>query len=249
MPASANRSSRQFSRNHPRSSPNTSGLISLTPGSSVSRISILSLPLKPSREMLSPDIPACAQSFASVGTVLYALPPLAIFQIPRHGGFQTGSQIHLRRPTQFAANPRCIDSVASVMTRAVPHVADQLPPRPLHRNLLVEKIAKRVNDLQIGSLGVAADIVGTSRHAIFDHAHQCPAVIGDEKPVAALLAVAVDRQLTALQRIDQHQRNELLRKLPRPVIVGTVRDYNRQSPGAVPCTDQMIGRRLACRIR
>src|SRR6056297_2735960 len=150
MPASANRSSRQFSRNHPRSSPNTSGRINLTPGRSVSRISMFSRPLRPAESLLSSGLPASAKPFAAVRAVLNSLPPVAVLEVPRHRGLQTGVKIHLRRPAQFVANARRVDGVAPIVTGAIGNVTDQRPSRPLARVALIEQIAQRVDAIEVG---------------------------------------------------------------------------------------------------
>ena len=69
-----------------------------------------------------------------------------------------------------------------------------------------------------------------------------------KQPVAHILPVAVDRQRLALQRIQNHQRNQLLRKLKRPVVVRAVRGQHRQSEGVKVRPRQMIRPRLRCRV-
>src|SRR6056297_4037426 len=187
----------------------------MTPGRSVLTISMLSLPFRPGEALLSPGFPASSEPFAAVRAVLYTLPPASVFKVPRHRGLQAGFQVHLRHPVKLVSNTRCIDGVAPIMARTIRHVADQLSSRLRSRNPLIEKIAQRVDDFHIGSLGIAADVVGPTRHTVFEHACQRSTVVGNEKPVAALLAVTVYRQFAALQGIDQHQRNELFRILSR----------------------------------
>jgi len=48
------------------------------------------------------------------------------------------------------------------------------------------------------------------------------------EPIAHLLAIAIHRQGPAIERIENHQRNEFFRELIRAVIVGTIRDRDRQ---------------------
>ena len=68
----------------------------------------------------------------------------------------------------------------------------------------------------------AADRVGGAGLAMLDHARQRLGVVLHEQPVAAVGAVAVDRQLLALQRVQRDQRDQLLRELPWAVIVGVL---------------------------
>ena len=63
------------------------------------------------------------------------------------------------------------------------------------------------------------------------------------QPVADLLAVAVDRQRAVFQRVGDHQRDQLLGELVRPVIVGGARDHHRQLVGdEVRPRQQIAGR-------
>ena len=109
----------------------------------------------------------------------------------------------------------------------------------------VEDRADGMHDFQIGLLVPAADIVGLAGLAGFQHAADGAAVIAHIEPVADLLAVAVDRQALARQRIQDHQRDQFFRKMVRAVIVAAVRRQHRQSIGMVPGADQMVGGRLA----
>ena len=48
------------------------------------------------------------------------------------------------------------------------------------------------------------------------------------EPVADIQAITVYREFLALQRIVDHEGNELLRELIRAVIIGAVRDIRRE---------------------
>ena len=113
----------------------------------------------------------------------------------------------------------------------------------------IELGADRAHHVQIAARLACADRVGGARLAVLEHPHQCRGVVLDEDPVAPVGAVAVDRQRLALQRVQRHQRDQLLGKLPGPVVVGRVGDDRRQPVGVVPRAHQMVGRRLAGGIR
>ena len=81
------------------------------------------------------------------------------------------------------------------------------------------------------------------------HQQDAGAVILDVQPVAHVAAVAVDRQRPAVERIEDHQRNQLLGKLERAVVVRAVGDQRRQAVGVEVGAHQVIGRRLARRVR
>src|SRR5687768_17642262 len=83
---------------------------------------------------------------------------------------------------------------------------------------LVQDGAQRVHHVQIFLLAIAADVIGLARStALEDHAEGF-AVVEYVEPIAHLLTVAVYRQRLARERVADHERDELLRELERPVI-------------------------------
>ena len=57
-----------------------------------------------------------------------------------------------------------------------------------------------------------------------EHEQDAGAVVLDVEPVAHVAAVAVDRQRLALERVQDHERDQLLGELVRAVVVRAVRD-------------------------
>ena len=90
---------------------------------------------------------------------------------------------------------------------------------PLLGPHLVHEIADRCNDIDVRPLAVAADVVRLSDPPVLENRPDRRAMIFDEQPVAHVLSVPVDGQLLALQRVQGHQGNKLLRKLKWPVII------------------------------
>ena len=74
-------------------------------------------------------------------------------------------------------------------------------------------------------------------------------MVADVEPVAHVPAVAVHGQRLAGERVDDHQRNELFRKLARPVVVRAVGRQRGQSVGVMIGAHQMVGRGLRCGVR
>lgn len=72
-----------------------------------------------------------------------------------------------------------------------------------------------------------ANVIGLAHTPFFDHLDQRPGMVFHIQPVADLLAIAVHRQGLAIQGIQDHVRDELLRKLIRPVIVRAVGQQHR----------------------
>ena len=105
------------------------------------------------------------------------------------------------------------------MARPVRYETDLLAVRFGRWLQVVEHIADGVHDFDRRAFRIAADIVRLPRAAFGGHDFEGRAMVADMQPVAYVLAVAVYGQLLALQRVEDHDRHELLRKLVGPVIV------------------------------
>ncbi len=73
-------------------------------------------------------------------------------------------------------------------------------------------------------------------------------MVGDVEPVANLPAVAVDRQVPALERVGDHERDQLLRELVRPVVVRAVGRDRGKAVGVVIGAHQVVGAGLGSRV-
>jgi hypothetical protein len=113
---------------------------------------------------------------------------------------------------------------------------------------LVHDVAQSVHHLEVRALVVAADVVGAPGLTPAYNEIEGPTVILDVEPVADVGALAVNRKLFAGDRVEDHQRDQLFRKLVRAVVVGTVGEGHRQVVGAVPRAHQVIGRRFRGRV-
>src|SRR5213079_1633195 len=134
-----------------------------------------------------------------------------------------------------------VDRVTPVMTRAVDHELD----------LIVgdfQNPEQLAHDLQVGSRLPQSDIVDFARSPSVEYSVQRPAVVFHEDPVAFVEAVAVDGKLLAFERISDHEREELLRKLVRPVIVRAASDDSGKAMGPAKTPHQEVRRRLAGRV-
>ena len=69
-------------------------------------------------------------------------------------------------------------------------------------------------------------------------------MILDIEPVAHILALAVDRQRLACERIQDGQRDQLFGEMIRPVIVRAIRHDDRQAIGPLPGLGEVVGRGL-----
>jgi hypothetical protein len=73
-------------------------------------------------------------------------------------------------------------------------------------------------------------------------------VVARLQPVTHLLAVAIHRQGLAGQGVYDHQRDQILGEVERPVVVGAVGGEHRQPVGVVPGAHHMVAGGLAGRV-
>ena len=74
-------------------------------------------------------------------------------------------------------------------------------------------------------------------------------MILDVQPVAHVAAVAIDGQRLALERVEDHERDELLGELVRPVVVRAVREQRRKAVRLVPGAHEVVRGGLGRRVR
>src|SRR5690606_32697093 len=91
----------------------------------------------------------------------------------------------------------------------------------------IQVLADQLHDIDIGFLVPAPDIVSLTDLTSLQDAPDRAAMITDKQPVTNLLAITIDRQRFPSQRIDDHKRNQLLRKMIWPIIIGTIGGQGR----------------------
>src|SRR5579863_10334492 len=184
-----------------------------------------------------------AEPLAPIDAGADALPPSRIVEIPAHGLGEAGLERLLRRPAEFAPQLRCVDRIAPVMAGPVGDKSDKGGSRLAlnARRHLVEQSADRLDDVDIGALGAAADIVALADAALLGDRDQRPRVILDIEPVADIAAVAIDGHRLALQGVEDRQRNQFLGKMIRAVVVRAIRADDGQSISVAPGAHEMIG--------
>ncbi len=84
-----------------------------------------------------------------------------------------------------------------------------------------------MDDFDIGLFVAAADVVDLAYPSGFEHPADGAAMVFHIQPVADLLAVTVYRQRLARESINDHQRDELLRKMVGAIVVGAVGGEHR----------------------
>lgn len=171
-----------------------------------------------------------------------AHPPVAVLEVPLDRLLDAVLEFRLRLPAELRVDLRRVDGVAAVVALAVGDVLDEVFG-------LAELLEDGLDDVDVGALIVAADVVDLADAALLQDQVDGMAVILDVEPVADVLAVAVDRQLLVGQRVDDHQRDELLREVVRTVVVRAARDRRRDLVGAVVGHDEQVSTGLRSRIR
>jgi hypothetical protein len=201
-----------------------------------------------------------SKSFPAIGSTHDPLPPGAIVEEPAHGVAQAGLERMARLPAELAPDLGGIDRIARVVARPVGNEFDEPFVRPVRalRQHLVEQRADRAHHLDVSALAVAADIVGLARSALREHRSQSLGVVLHMQPVAHVFPFAVDRQPFSSERAEDHQRDQLLGKMKRAVVVRAVGGERWQAMRVVPGAYEMvrcglargIGRvgRIGCRL-
>ena len=104
-------------------------------------------------------------------------------------------------------------------------------------------------DVEVGDLVAAADVVHLAGLSALDQQIQGAAVVQHVQPVADVAAVAVEWHGQAVDRVRDEQRNELLGKLVRPVVVGRAGDDHGHAVRGEIAVGQAVGAGLAGRVR
>ena len=128
------------------------------------------------------------------------------------------------------------------MTGAIGDMRDEPRAAPpfIPGGKFVDRATDCLDDFQIGAFAVATDVVDLTHPSPLEHEPDCAAVVGHIQPVPDLPAVAVDRQRLALQTVEDHQRDQLFRKLMRAVVVGAVGRERGQAVGVMIGADKVV---------
>ena len=96
--------------------------------------------------------------------------------------------------------------------------------RPIARfgREFVQQIADRAHHLDVRFLAVAADAIGLADAALGGDDDERAGVVVDVKPVAHVVAGAVDRKRLALEAVDDDERDQLFGEMVGAVIVRAV---------------------------
>ena len=132
------------------------------------------------------------------------------------------SKAHLRHEPGVARDLVAAQGVATIVPGAIRDAGDE-------RAWRADDLQHAVDDFDVRQMTGAGDVVDLAVAAALEHREDRAAVVVDIQPVAHLQTVTVDRQRLALQGVRDHERNQLLGELIRPVVVRRAGDDDRQS--------------------
>ena len=193
-----------------------------------------------SRRLLGEGLLALHVVLLEVVAILAAahiIQPLLIVAIPRDRVRQTLIELHLRLPSELAAQLFAVDGIAQIMSRTIGDELDQTFGS-------AQRFQDQLGNFEILHLAAAADVVHLAFAALLQYHVQSGAMIVDVDPVANIAALAVHRQALARHRLRDHQRNKFLRKLIRPVVIRAARNQPGKLMGAHVGQHQKVGRRF-----
>ena len=128
---------------------------------------------------------------------------------------------------------RRVDGIAAVMAFTVRDMVDEA-------FRFAQFFANQFDDVDISHFIMAADIIDFADMALLEDEVDGPAMVFDIEPVADIEAVPIDRQRLVMQGIDDHEGNQLFRKMIRPIVIGTAADGHRQTIGPMIGQNQEV---------
>ena len=104
----------------------------------------------------------------------------------------------------------------------------------------IEQRAEGVHHIEVRALVEAADIVGLAEAAFLQNEPDGGRVVFDKKPIADLLAVAIDGEGLSIERIEDHQGDELFGKMVGAVVVRAIRREGGEAVGVLEGPDEVV---------
>ena len=131
---------------------------------------------------------------------------------------------------EFAA----VDGVAAVVAGAVLDVGDGgADGGRVEFCLCGNYVDKALQEVDIGPLVLAADVVFFARCSLVDDRPDGGVVVFDKEPVADIFAVAVYGQRFTVEHVEYHERDEFFGEVVGAVVVGAVGEGYREAVGVV----------------
>ena len=133
-------------------------------------------------------------------TIDYVFPPLAVVKIPPDSFLYSISELSFREPAKLIMYLSRIDSISHIVSLSVSNKCDKA-------FRLAECLAYHLDDIDISHLIVSAYIIDFTNRSLVDYQVDRPAVILYIKPVADILAFAIDGERFAMAYVIDEERN------------------------------------------
>ena len=98
----------------------------------------------------------------------------------------------------------------------------------------------QLDDINVLHFIVAADVVDLTDAPLVDDQIYRLTMILHIQPIADIQSFTVDRQRFVMEAVDDHQRDQFLREVVWPIVVGAARNCGRQTKRAVIGLNQQI---------
>ena len=136
------------------------------------------------------------------------------------------------------------------MAQAVRHVGDEVQVFAFGTTEeLVDGLNHDLDDVDVLPFVEAADVIGFGNLPVMENHVDGAGMVFHKKPVAHVLALAVNRKRLFVADVVDEQRNQFFGELVRPVVVTAVRHDGRHAVGVVEGAYKMVGTRLGSGIR
>ena len=163
--------------------------------------------------------------------------PIAILAIPPDCFADSLFKTDFWLPAQFSVYLGRIDRIPQIMTFPILHKCDKA-------FRFSEFSTYKADKINILHLVMSSHIVDLAILSPVNDQIDRPAVICHIKPVSHIDSLPIYRERLILQRIKDHPRDELLRKLKWAIIVGTSGNRCLQSISPAVCLHEQICRGL-----
>jgi len=176
--------------------------------------------------------------------------PGLVVEVPADGLLDAFLELQRRFPAQFALELGAVDGVAEVVAGAIRHIGDEVVVGTLRTaQEAVRDADEGLHDVDVLPLVEPADVVGLGNLPFVEDQVDGAGVVLHIQPVPDILALSVHRKRFPLADVVDKQRDELLRELIRPIVVGTVRDDGGHSVGVMERAHEMVAGRLRRAVR
>ena len=166
-------------------------------------------------------------------------------EVPADGLLDAFLELQRGFPTQLLLQLGGVDGVSGIVTETIGDIGDEVQRMALGvAQQAVDSFDNDMDDIDILPLVETADIVGFSYPTLVKDDVNGTGVVLNEKPVAHVLALAIDGKGLALTDIVDEQGYQLLGELVGAVIVGTVGDNRGHTIGVMVGTHEVVARGL-----